>query len=377
MSVVAKTLAVLRPQSAAVEIGPIGIDFALECVHLVQLESTANGSIQVRAKASVPFETPRRELLTRPHQFRSLLRRALDIDRFYRRKAVLAMPAGMFRTVSVNYQFSGAKEKEAGAILQVMKDRLDGDLSRYVLDYMPVKNRSKSGERLAIVAVSERQPVIDFLELARKAKLDVQALEIGPVAISRLVGAMSTAQGASNALVINAGRRASYLTLISGSNLLFDQEIGLGEDNLIQQVAETLDISVDMARDMVMRTGVHPDADGEATMSEEDNGLMLTMSEILKPQFLKIVEEVKRAFLYAAAETRGGAVAKVYLLGGIARWRGADRLLSSLADVDVQTIPDPLALFPAGDSRESGAGIDTASEVAVATGLALRGMDCG
>ncbi|MDH3439776.1 MAG: pilus assembly protein PilM [Gammaproteobacteria bacterium] len=377
MSVVARTLSALRAQSAAVQIGPIGVDLALECVHLVQLESVAGGSTQVRARASIPFEAPRRELLTSPHQFRSLLRRALDSDRFYGRKAVLAMPAGMFRTVSVNYQFAGAKEKEADAVLQVMKDRLDGDLSQYVLDYMPVTNQSKSGERLAIVAVSDRQPVIDFLELARKAKLDVHALEIGPVAISRLVGAMSTAQGASNALVINSGRSASYLTLISGSNLLFDQEIGLGEDNLIKQVAETLDISVNMARDMVLRTGVHPGAEGEATMSEEDNGLMMTMSEILKPQFLKLVEEVKRAFLYAAAETRGGAVSKVYLLGGIARWRGADRLLSNLADVDVQTIPDPLALFPAENGRDAEAPRSSASEVAVATGLALRGMDCG
>lgn len=374
MSVLAKSMAVLRPNSKTKRIGPIGVDFALECAHLVQLESVSGGSLQVRAKASMPFDSPRRELLTRPHEFRSLLRRVLESDRFYGRKAVLAMPAGMFRTISVNYQYAGAEENEGAAVLQVMKSRLDGDLSQYVLDYMPVKNRSKGGERLAIVAVSERQPVIDFLELARKAKLDVQALEIGPVAISRLVGAMSKAQGSSNALVINSGRRASYLTLISGSNLLFDQEIGLGEDNLIQQVAETLDISVNMARDMILRTGVHPDDGGDSTMSEEDHGLMMTMSEILKPQFLKLVEEVKRAFLYAAAETRGGAVTKVYLLGGIARWRGADRLLSSLADVDVQTIPDPLALFPAGDKP---VGEDFASEVAVATGLALRGMDSG
>ena len=374
MSVVAKTLAMFRTQSGARHIGPIGVDFALEYIHLVQLESLADGALHVRAKATMPFDCPRRELLARPHQFRSLVRRALDSDRFYGRKAVLAMPPGMFRTVSINYQFAGPKDQEAGVVLRVMKDRLDGDLSNYVLDYMPVKNRSKSDEHLALVAVSERQPVIDFLEMSRKAKLDAQALEIGPVAISRLVSALSAEQGASNVLVINSGRRASYLTLISGSDLLFDQEVGMGEDSLIHKVSETLDMSEHMARDLVLRTGVCPDSESDATTDNDDNGLMKTMSEILKPQFLKLVAEVKRAFMYAAAETRGGAVSQVYLLGGIARWRGSDRLLSQLAGVKVQKIPDPLALFPSIDGRDLQPVDKSAPEVAVATGLALRGM---
>lgn len=374
MSVVARTMAKLRPQAAARRIGPIGVDLALESIHMVQLEAHTDGSLHVRARATMPFDCPRRELLARPHQFRSLIRRALESDRFYQRKAVLAMPAGLFRTVSINYEFSGPEEQEPQVVLRVMKDRLDGDLANYVLDYMPVSNRSKTDERLALVAVSERQSVIDFLELARKAKLDVQALEIGPVAISRMVGTLSAERDNRNILVINAGRRASYLTLISGSNLLFDQEVSLGEDNMILQVAETLDMSEHMARDLVLRTGVFPNADADTSLAGDDDGLTRTMSEILKPQFLKLVEEVKRAFMYAAAETRGGAVSHVYLLGGIARWRGADRLLSTLAGVNVQTIPDPLALFPSPDSGDAVETKTSAPEVAVATGLALRGM---
>lgn len=377
MNMVAKTLARLRPEAGSRQIGPIGLDFSLESVHLVQLQSIAGGAPQVRARASLAFDCPRREFLAKPHQFRSLIKRALESDQFYGHKAVLAMPSGMFRTVSINYQFSGAEDKEGAVVLRVMKDRLEGDLSDYVLDYMPVKNRSKNDERLAIVAVSEKQPVIELLDTARKAKLDVQAVEIGPVAISRLVGALSKEQGERNILVINTGRRASYLTLISGSDLLFDQEISFGEDSLVHQVSETLDMSENMARDLVLQTGVYPETPNDSGEAEDDNGLMITMSEILKPQFLKLVEEVKRAFMYAAAETRGGAVSQVYLLGGIARWPGSDRLVSNLAGVEVQKIPDPLALFPATESRDVEVEGDAAPQIAVATGLALRGMRYG
>jgi len=374
MNVVAKTAALFRPRASSVKIGPIGIDFSLEAIHLVQLQAAAGKAPVVRARTSLPFDCPRREILANPHQFRSLMKRALDAGQFYGRKAVIAIPSGMFRTISINYQSAPGKDQEAAAIVKVMKDRLDGDLSDYVLDYLPVKSRSKNDERLALVAISERQQIVEFLELARKARLDVQALEIGPVAISRLVGALSEERDSENVLVINSGRRASFLTLISGNDLLFDQEVEFGENSLIAQAAETLDMSEDMARDLVLRTGVRsgrrPDPVAETI---EDAGLVSTMSEILKPQFLKLVEEIKRVCLYAAAETRGGAVAQVYLLGSIARWPGSDGLLSSLTGTDVAKIPDPLALFPSAPGANESGG-DAAPEIVVATGAALRGM---
>jgi Tfp pilus assembly PilM family ATPase len=98
------------------------------------------------------------------------------------------------------------------------------------------------------------------------------------------------------------------------------------------------------------------------------------MAQILKPQFLTLVDEIKRVCLYAASETRGGAVTKVYLLGSIARWPGSENLLASLSGVDVAKIPDPLALFPSDDNGDTGGKGLAAPEIVVATGAALRGM---
>jgi len=358
-----------------VRVGPIGLDVALEAIHLVQLEAADDHHPVVRARASLDIKGSRQELLEQPHQFRSLIKRALAADRFQGNKAVLAMPSGMFRTVSINYRHTGPKKKEAAAILRVMKDRLDGDLANYVLDYMPVRGRSKSDEKLALVAVAERGPVVDYLELARKAGLDVQALEIGPLAISRLAGAISEEHESGNILVINSGRQASYLTLISGKDLLFDQEVAFGEQSLIREICETLDMPEHTARHLVSRTGVSPGNSGDPVSDAiDESGLFNTLSEILKPQFMKLVDEVKRAFLYAASETRGRGVQEVYLLGSIARWPGSDQLLSNLTGSKVAKIPDPLSVFPSNEEDEAKAAGHSAPEIAVATGLALRGM---
>ena len=374
MSFLARTSAQLRPRSSAVNVGPIGIDIALEAMHLVQLEAATGGKLAVRAKASLDIKGSRRELLQQPHQFRSLVKRALAADRFQGNKAVLALPSGMFRTISVNYQFAGPAKDEPAAVLRAMKGRLDGDLGRYVLDYMPVGGRSKSDEKLALVAVSERDKVVNFLELARKAGLDTTALEIGPLAISRLTSAVSEDSGEATVLVVNSGRRASYLTLISGNDLLFDQEVAIGEHSLVQHICETLDMPEETARHLLSRTGVSPGENEDAVaVALDESGLMNTLSEILKPQFMKLVEEIKRAFLYAASETRGRSVTQVYLLGSIARWPGAEQLLTNLSGSRVSKIPNPLALFPSSESTED-AGAHFAPEIAVATGLALRGM---
>lgn len=132
-----------------------------------------------------------------------------------------------------------------------------------------------------------------------------------------------------------------------------------------------------MARDLVSRTGLRArgTAEPESASSDvlgDDADLADTVSEILKPQFLKLVEEIKRVCLYAAAETRGGTVSQVYLLGSVARWPGSDRLLSSMTNMRVEKIPNPLALLRG--EPQAVPSVAPAPEVAVATGLALRGM---
>lgn len=375
MSLASKAAALFRPRSSRHQIGPIGIDFSLEALHLVQLESLDGKPAAVRACVSMPLGCSRQELLEKPLLFRTLIKQALAEDNFYRRQAVIAIPSGMFRTMSVNFKSAPGKDNEAAAIVKIMRERLDGDISDYVLDYLPVLSRSKNDERLALVAVSERKSVVKLLELARKSGLDTQSLEIGPVAISRLVGALSIDRGSENVLVINSGRRASYLTLISGTDLLFDQEVEFGENSLIEHAAATLDMSENMVRDLVLRAGVQSGREHDSVdVTIEESGLVGTLSEILKPNFLKLVEEIKRVCLYAAAETRGGAVSQIYLLGSIARWPGSEQMLSALMESNVKKIPDPLALFPSETERRRADSSSAAPEIVVATGAAMRGL---
>jgi len=98
-----------------------------------------------------------------------------------------------------------------------------------------------------------------------------------------------------------------------------------------------------------------------------------TLLQIIRPRFMPLLEEIKRTLMYAAAETRGEAAKRIYLVGSIARWNAVDQLLGEMLDIDVLTIPDPLAPF-CMTSDSAGRMTGAEPEIAVATGLALRNM---
>jgi Tfp pilus assembly PilM family ATPase len=96
--------------------------------------------------------------------------------------------------------------------------------------------------------------------------------------------------------------------------------------------------------------------------------------EIVKPIFVRMAEEINRALIYTTSQTRGQAVRRIYLLGSIARWHGMDQLLNSLVRLPVETIPNPLQTFYREGTPDKIINEQAKPELALATGLALRGM---
>jgi len=100
-----------------------------------------------------------------------------------------------------------------------------------------------------------------------------------------------------------------------------------------------------------------------------DNSLPTKEQHRLKLEALR-----NRALIYAASQTHGESVSRIFLLGGIARWVGADAFLQKMIELPVQIIPNPLKTFPARKGANTEVEESSVPEIAVAAGLALRGM---
>ena len=348
--------------------GEIGLELSLEELHMIQLRRTGE-SIEVIAHACVPHGVDIIDLLGDPRKFAEIIKLGLKQGQFRGRNVVAAMPATHTRVMPISYQAS-EKYGDDAAIGKLMQDRIGDDISEFVIDYMPVQTLYEGKQKLALVAICREETVVNFLELLRKSGLKVNALEIGPIAIRRLIAALQRVSEPQNTMVVNCGREKSFLTLLSDERLLADDEVDFGEEIVLKRVCDALDMSRTLAMDLVTRINLDPAA---AEPDPEQARHADALREIIKPQLTRLVEEIQRGLMFAQSESRGVRDNQVYLLGSLARWPGAAQLLASLTDTTVATVPSPLTLFPPlGKIDEHTIDVDSAPEFTIATGLALR-----
>lgn len=370
MSALKALAARLRPAATPSTCGLIGVHFSKDKLHMVQLERSGDGNVRLRASASLPLIGGRTELLTSTAAIRTMIRRALKGGNFRGRRVISTLPLEHVKLMSISYP-AVTPDAEPGAIATLMADRIEGQLSDYVIDYVPVRTSIRDGERLCIVAISRREHVVAYLDTLSQAGLGVEALEVAPLSVRRLVESMSSSSNIENVLAISTSDDTTYLTLVSGRRLLANQEVDFGEKQLVTAIVRALDIPIDVAQDLLRQNGLRTTSTGpQPGDSNADLAIGKTLLEIVRPEFLKLVNEIERAFLYAASESYGAGAKRICLFGGLARWDGADELLSSLVNVPVDRLRADLLPFDLG-ANESGA---SAGEIAVASGLALWGL---
>ncbi|MEE9254443.1 MAG: pilus assembly protein PilM [Pseudomonadales bacterium] len=336
--------------------GSIGLDFAPDQLHVVQLEKDRNADISTVASGSFRYPDSRDECVASREVLGKFLRTSLKRSGVQGTKVHTVMPGEQVRTFPVSFNVEAGRTEDQ-ALLAILEERLDGPLDQYVIDYMPIRGESEDRSRLAVVVVVNREDVIDFLERLRRCGLDVQGLEVQSSALRRLTTEFS-GPAHHNLMLINFGEMKSDLTLISGRRLLFNQELNFGEVRMIEELAKALAMSPDEARATVNRYGLAAAGDDDAAE------ISRTLQEIVRPSLQILVEQLNRAFVFAAAEDRGNAVDEIYVAGSLAGWQGTAEMLDDMLNIRVATIPNPLEHEDA----------HWRPELAVAAGLAMRDL---
>ena len=368
-------LGVFRSPSRGSKRGPIGLELSREKLHMLQMERGNNG-VQIRAACSAHYPNDRDSLLESPMRLRAFIAKELAKKPFSGKKVVTCMPAADVKLALIHYKAAHDAD-EASVIFQRVLERMGGAPDDWVVDYVPVSTRdSAQGNKAALTACAPHAQVVEYLELLRAAKLDVQALEIGPLSIQRLVTSVSHAGSEENVLTLNFGSQKTFLTVFTGRRLALEREVIFGESEVVKKVARSLDMSETEARDLLYRYGVSPawtsSAQGDAEAASPD--IAETIGAIVKPRFLELAEEIEKVVIYTASQMRGAAVDCVYLLGSVARWPGAEALLNDLLSLPVEVL-NPFSAFMPHTEKTYVRGLDPIAGIAIATDCALRGLE--
>jgi type IV pilus assembly protein PilM len=350
---------------------PIGLELGSERVHLVQFADDGTGRV-LRAAASLPLPLPREALLADAGALKALVHDALRTHGFKGRRVVSCLPSPQLRIFPVSVTV-GEGADEAAAFSAELRARLGAEIDDAVVDYLPVRgDDAEPRRRDALVALARRDAVMAYLTALERAGLEVAALDIGPAALARLVAHVNGEDADTphpNVLAINFGRQRSYLSVIWGRRLLLDREIEFAESTLLARVSGALGVDEAMARQLLTHKGL-PDGTQPAGADAE---ISRTLAEVLRPEFGALVAEVNKTLIYIASRSRGRSVDRVYVLGSVGRYPGADRLLQGLLSIPVSVL-DPFERFRSLVSAAELGRLEPVAGIALACGLALRGV---
>lgn len=341
-------------------VGVIGLEFALHGVHMVQLARSDDGSLACVAQSHLPYGVNREQLLDDPAQLKRFLRKAYKAGNFRGKRVVAALPATRVRISSLNYRLASEQE-HAEVIMRIMRQRIGDAIDDQVIDFIHVRSEDNSEDRLAVVAMTQRDIAVQLLDNIRGAGLTPVALEINPLAIKRVVVQLSTGPEMDNALAITLGYERSFITVVSGRRLLSDQMISVAETAILADLSKELQIDAAQGRRWLQQYGLYGDETNRESQAAEVAGIL---RRVTRKHLQALVQDIDRSSVYVASESRGAGIAAIYLLGGIAHWRGIDRLLGELVDIPVRIL-DPRLVYDGVDG-------DPIPEATVATGLALR-----
>ncbi len=348
--------------------GPIGLDIAAEKLHMVQLIADDDPPV-ILAAVSLPYAGGRDALLADRKQLKALIDRARSARPFRGNTVVSSLPPRDLKIIALNYR-QAAGQSEAEAVTKELRDRLKEEIDDSVVDYIGIRGRDgEFGEKSAVVAIARRDRVLAYLDVLASAGLRVDALDIGPAALARLVASMGKDVCYANALMINFGKERSYLSLIWGRRLMLDREIEFGEARLVMRLAATLDMEQALAADLLYRHGFH--GGGAATGSDEAE-IARTTTGVLRPEFSALAGEVAQTLIYAASKTRGQSVERIYLMGSVARYPRIASLIEALVSMPVEVL-NPFTVFSARPDACVLAELEPVAGIGLATGLALRG----
>lgn len=354
--------------------GPIGVDLGHDELHLAQFASGAHGPI-LAATASLALPDAGAALLAGDTHHRRRLRQALRAGGFSGHSAIACSPRSITRLWLTNFRTADGESEDQAIARQVM-ERIDENPAEWSVDYVPIRGEGKPGEtRTALIAMVRQAPQLRYLDALRAAGLSAEAMEIGPVAIRRLVASIPDERQADNALIVNFAEAGSFLTVVSGRRLLLDREFALGEEQLLEELAASLETDRAEATRLVLRYGVFPGQGPQPAPGADatgDPGVAETTADILKPAMLRLAEEIERVRFFTASQTHGSGIDRVYLLGSVSRWPGARELLASVLPYPVEAL-DPIRMFPLRPGLSAASG-RAETRLAVAAGCALRGL---
>jgi len=231
-------------------------------------------------------------------------------------------------------------------------------------DWQAVGNEMPNQTDILIGALP-KVSVDPYLSVIKKAGLKPLAFEIESVAIARAL--IRENELSEPVIIVDLGARRTNLIIYCGRTVWFTTSLPISNISLTADVAKSLKISLEQAKEMKFAVGLDPEKQGSQVF------------EAMEPRLLELTSEIGKYIEYWRASSYSrrsgeGLIKKILLCGGGANLGGLPAFISGRLKVET-VIGNPWVNIITPAAKEvPKIPFNESLSYATALGLALRGV---
>lgn len=233
------------------------------------------------------------------------------------------------------------------------------DISDVNIDYQVVR-RSEDEQRIDVVLVAaKKDKITDYTSAVSMARKVPVVVDIDAFALQNIFEANYDLQPDTVYALFNIGSNVMNASILSGNQFLFTRDISVGGNQYTESLQQELHLTGEEAEAYKRGIDVPPE-------------LKDRVASILDAVTENISLEIEKTTDYFKTISDGKDISEIYLCGGASRTAGLRTYLSEKFKVPVEMLNPFKKIRLDNPSGRAEPIEETASEFAVAVGLALR-----
>jgi type IV pilus assembly protein PilM len=274
------------------------------------------------------------------------------------KKVISAVPGRAVIIKKFQVPVQQSEELEANVEFEANKV-IPENLENVNLDYQ-ILNYLEGGSKMEILLVAVRKEIVkSYTDVIEQAGLTPSVMDVDYFALESMYETSYEPQASGEVIgLVHIGARYTSINVLSGGISTFTGDLPVGGEEFTDTVRRSLQISNEAAETLKI-TGMlegkkYPELD-----------------ELLRPVAEAYAEDIRRTLsLYGGVASEEG-IRTIYVTGGGAKVSGLREVLEEKLSVPVQ-LADPFRGFRVNDNIDKAYLSETASQLGVGVGLAVR-----
>lgn len=360
---------------------PIGLDIGTHQVKMVQLKGKptrwamhdiAVGSLPAAPGEATPMDT---------EQIVHCVRDLLAAGAFVGNTVISVLPCSEVDIRTIRVSSPETAEDKHEVIRREADAYLPYNIDEAILDAIRVgKAHEEEADKQQWILVATRRHQVDaHLDLLGAAGLQCVALDVQPLALSRLVRHSPHLSTGTPLLMVDMGCHYSTAFVLWRDVLIYNRTFAWGGTLLTQALMKDLELDHERAELLKQQYGIDPQATAHHTLTDTNHRVNVRampglIYEIVRPHLEHLVQELERILAFGGAQVHGATIERVLLCGGSAALKKLDTYLHQRLGINVAVTEPWRHLGGAADNRQDPPWQSLCTPVvATALGLALRG----